>query len=136
MIQSKYVRSSGIHRTLEMISIAPKTDTEMRQKITAESAARYYESCIAPLLVDGYATALGDGTYQITDEGREKLEQLGPSKAKLPYRKPATLKDREIYMAEEIRMRPVRPGADDHEQVPSLVGNRRYFRDGRMQAYD
>jgi len=136
MIQSKYVRSSGIHRTLEMISIAPKTDTEMCQKITTESSARYYESCIAPLVVDGYATALGDGTYQITDEGREKLEQLGASKSKLPYKKPMTWMERGRYLAEEIRMRPVRPGADDHEQVPSLVGNRRYFRDGRMQAYD
>lgn len=136
MIQSKYVRSSGIHRTLEMISIAPKTDTEMRQKITTESSARYYESCLEPLLVDGYATKLKDGSYQITDEGREKLEQLGAPKAKLPNRKPMTLYQRGTYIGEEIRMRPVRPGADDHEQVPSLVGNRRYFRDGRMQAYD
>jgi len=136
MIQSKYVRSSGIHRTLEMISIAPKTDTEMRQKITAESAARYYESCIAPLLVDGYATALGDGHYQITDEGREKLEQLGASKSKLPYKKPMTWMERDRYLAEEIRIRPVRPGADDHEQVPSLVGNRRFWRDGRVEIYD
>jgi hypothetical protein len=136
MIQSKYVRSSGIHRTLEMISIAPKTDTEMRQKITAECAARYYESCIAPLLVDGYATALGDGTYQITDEGREKLEQLGAPKAKLPHRRPATLYERGNYIGGEIRMRPVRPGADDHEQVPSLVGNKRIWRDGRVQAYE
>jgi hypothetical protein len=136
MIQSKYVRSSGIHRTLEMISIAPKTDTEMRQKITAESAARYYESCIAPLLVDGYAIALGDGAYQITDEGREKLEQLGASKSKLPYKKPMTWMERGRYLAEEIRIRPVRPGADDHEQVPSLVGNRRFWRDGRVEIYD
>jgi hypothetical protein len=136
MIQSKYVRSSGIHRTLEMISIAPKTDTEMRQKITAESAARYYESCIAPLLADGYATALGDGHYQITDEGREKLEQLGAPKAKLPHRRRMTLYERGTYLADEIKVRSVRPGADDHEQVPSLVGNRRFWRDGRVQAYD
>lgn len=136
MIQSKYVRSSGIHRTLEMIAIAPKTDTEMRQKITSESAARYYESCIAPLLADGYAVKLSDGAYQITDEGRDKLEKLGASKSKLPYRKPSTWMERGCYMAHEIRMRPIRPGADDHEQVPSLVGNTRYWRDGRVEVYE
>jgi len=136
MIQSKYVRSSGIHRTLEMISIAPKTDTEMRQKITTESAARYYEACLEPLLVDGYVTRLKDGSYQITDEGREKLEELGASKAKLPRTRPMTMYERGNYLAEEIKVRSVRPGADDHEQVPSLVGNQRIWRDGRVQAYE
>lgn len=29
---------------------------------------------------------------------------------------------------------PVRPGADDHEKVPSLRGTTRYFRNGRQEA--
>jgi len=28
----------------------------------------------------------------------------------------------------------VRPGSQDHEQVPSLIGNQRSYRDGRKEA--
>ena len=29
---------------------------------------------------------------------------------------------------------PVRPGAQDHEAIPSLQGSRRVYRDGRVEA--
>lgn len=43
----------------------------------------------------------------------------------------ANLSSKEPYRPQ---WRPVRPGADDHEQVPSRIGDQRVYRDGRKEA--
>jgi hypothetical protein len=133
MTASKYIRNSAIHRTLEAICMSPYTDVELKPKITRESLGRFIESCITPLLADRFIIRR-NGFYESTEAGRNRLEYLGPSKKQIPHRKPSTWMERSMYDGVELKAKAVRPGADDHEQCPSLVGNTRFWRDGREEV--
>lgn len=133
MTTSKYIRNSAIHRTLESICMAPSAAVYLRPKITQESMSRFMEYCINPLVADEFIVKKGD-VYESTEDGRNYLAQLGPTKKRMPHRKPVTLSEREIYV--EGKFMPVRPGAADHNEHPSLVGNIRKWRDGRMEVID
>ena len=133
MTTSKYIRNSAIHRTLELICMAPSHDVDLRAKITRESMGRFIESCIAPLLADKFIVKKS-GYYESTEAGRNRLEYLGPSKKQMPHKKPSTWMERPTYTGNELKDDPVRQGANDHEQCPSLVGNTRFWRDGRTEV--
>ena len=45
--------------------------------------------------------------------------------------KPAQTTSVEVYRPQWV---PVRPGAQDHERVPSRRADGRYYRDGRVEA--
>ncbi len=135
MTTSKYTRGSSIHRTLELICMTPSTKEQMKLKITKESMPRFLEACITPLLADKFIVKKDDVFYA-TEAGESKLESLGPTKKHLPHRKNKNWMDNINYSGSELTMRPIRPGADDHERCPSLVGNTRTWRDGRKETSD
>lgn len=128
---SKYGRNSQIHHTLELISKMPANEFELKPKVTREAIGRFMESCINPLLADGFIKKIGS-EYHITEAGEEKLLSLGATKKQIPKRKPSTWIERPMLV--QIKSDPIRPGADDHEKWPSLVGNTRYYRDGRVEV--
>lgn len=133
MIESKYIRNSAIHRTLEAICMSSYTDIELKPKITRESMGRFIEWCIAPLLADKFIIKR-KGVYESTEAGRNRLEHLGPSKKQIPHRKPSTWMERSMYDGAELKPKVMRPGSSDHEQCPSLMGNTRKWRDGREET--
>lgn len=133
MTVSKYTRGSSIHRTLELICMGPCIKEEMKLKITKESMPRFLDTCIAPLLADRLIVKKGD-VYHATEAGQARLETLGLTKKHLPHRKNKNWMEGIVYTGEELTMRPIRPGADDHEKVPSLMGNARRWRDGRVEV--
>lgn len=128
---SKYTRGSKIHRALSHINILPRGVIELVKLIDfGESSARFQNQILSPLVTDGFAKWAND-KLEITDAGKEKLEQMGlvkirlpNSEAKKPKHIPLNLRD---YLSPIIR-----PGADDHEQYPSRVGNSLRYRDGRV----
>lgn len=132
MTKSTYTRGSSIHRTLELICALPSTKDQMKLKITKESMPRFLDVCINPLLADKLIVKKGD-FYHATEAGVARLEVLGPTKKHLPHRKNKSWMENIVYAGKELTMRPIRPGADDHEKCPSLVGDIRKYRDGRTE---
>lgn len=131
MIASKYNRNSAIHQTLELIGKMPANEFELKSKVTREAMGRFMESCINPLIADKLIVKKGS-EYHITEAGEEKMLSLGPTKKQIPKRKPTTWMDRPMLV--QSKGDPIRPGADDHEQCPSLAGNTRKWRDGRIEV--
>jgi hypothetical protein len=113
--------------------MVPSTKEQMKLKITKESMPRFLEACINPLLADKFIVKKGD-VFHPTDAGEARLDTLGFTKKHLPHRKNKNWMDKVVYTGEELTMKPIRPGADDHERCPSLVGDTRYWRDGRKEV--
>jgi hypothetical protein len=133
MILSKYTRGSRIHKTLEMICMMPSNKEQLKNKISTESMNRFVESCIDPLLRDKFIVKNGD-LYHSTPEGEERFLLLGATKKQLPSKTNKNWVERIMYTGEELKAKPVRPGADDHEQCPSLMGDKLFWRDGRKEV--
>ena len=132
MIVSKYSRNSAIHRTLEHIVLAPMTVLSLRPMITSESMSRFVQSCIDPLMNDGYIVK--DGLIlTATEKGKEKYNEMGPIKRRLPHMAVKNWMTAPSYNGEELRNKPVRPGCNDFLSVPSLMGGKRFYRDGRVE---
>ena len=132
MIVSKYSRNSSIHRTLEHLVQIPMTAIYLRPMITNESMSRFLESCIQPLMNDGYIEK--DGMLmRATEKGREKYKEMGPVKKRLPQIVTKNWMTTPAYDGAELKRNPVRPGSDDFLNVPSLMGDKRVYRDGRVE---
>lgn len=132
MIVSKYSRNSSIHRTLEYIVQVPVTAIYLRPMITNESMSRFLESCIQPLINDGYVEK--DGLLlKATEKGREKLLEMGPVKKRLPKVVTKNWMTAPTYDGAELKRNSVRPGADRFLAVPSLIGDQRVYRDGTKE---
>ena len=132
MIVSKYSRNSSIHRTLEHLVQIPMTAIYLRPMITNESMSRFLESCIQPLMNDGYIEK--DGMLmRATEAGREKYKEMGPVKKRLPQVVTKNLMKSDPYDGAELRRNPIRPGSADFLSIPSLIGNTRFYRDGHTE---
>ena len=132
-MKAKYMRNSRIHQTLASLHLMPRNARELL-KMTgwSESMGRFEESVLNPLTNDRYATRVGI-MYTITAAGEEKLVEMGGVKLPLPKAAQKPYEFRRLDLG-DYRKAAVRPGADDHEQCPSLVGDRRIWRDGRVEA--
>lgn len=127
---SRYTRGSKIHRALAHIGILPREAQELSKLINfSESATRFQKQILEPLKNDGFAKWNGD-KIMITDQGKEKLLEMGQVKIRLPSvdnktkHTPLNLRD---YSSPVTRA-----GADDHEKYPSRVGDALRYRDGRV----
>ena len=133
MIVSKYSRNSSIHRTLEHIVQIPMTAIYLRPMITNESMSRFLESCIQPLMNDGYIEK--DWLLlKATEKGKEKYREMGPVKKRLPKIITKNWMTAPTYDGAELKRKPVRHGADQFLGIPSLIGDTRFYRDGTREA--
>lgn len=132
MIVSKYSRNSGIHRTLEYIVQVPCTAIYLRPMITNESMSRFLESCIQPLINDGYVEK--DGLLlKATEKGKQKWLEMGPVKKRLPQVVTKNWMTAPVYDGADLKRNSVRPGADQFLGIPSLIGGTRFYRDGTKE---
>jgi hypothetical protein len=127
---SKYTIGSRIHQALERICRSPVHVISLRADIKfTESIIRLKEYILDPLLKDGFVTVNAD-VYTITPMGEMKFEQMGPFKKPLS-RKSQINKFEGVYDGKELRRYEGRPGAMNHEQYPSLMGEVLVYRRSR-----
>lgn len=130
-MKSTYTRNSLIHQAMEALDRVPRSPEQLRTNLVNISIARFNEAVTEPLLRDGLARN-EDGVMWLTMLGREKIAELGMTKSRLPssykLESPKT-----SYDGAELKVRPVRIDADQHESFPSRTGNQLRYRDGRVE---
>lgn len=57
-----------------------------------------------------------------------KARNIKPNQGDLPY----WMRDRTHYMPTDMLAPAVRPGADNHQALPSRVGNKLFYRNGQV----
>ena len=131
-MKSTYTRNSLIHQALESLDRLPRAPEKLRTNLANISIARFNEAVTEPLVRDGMAR-LDGGVLVLTALGREKISELGMTKTKLPASHKNSIMN-VPYDGAELRVKPVRIGADQHENFPSRVGSKLHYRDGRVEA--
>lgn len=131
-MKSTYTRNSLIHQALESLDRQPRSPENLRTNLANISITRFNEAVTEPLLRDGLARNQ-DGMMWLTALGREKIAELGMTKTKLPNSHKHEI-SKLPYNGAELRVKPVRQGADQHESFPSRVGSRLSYRDGRVEV--
>jgi len=131
-MKSTYTRNSVIHRAFESLDRLPRSLEQLRTKLSNISITRFNEAVTNPLVQDKLAR-IEFGMLCLTDLGRDKLAELGATKTKLPSTHKFEISE-DPYLGEELKVKPVRPGADQHEKFPSRVGSRFHYRDGRVEV--
>jgi len=131
-MKSTYTRNSLIHQAMESLDRVPRSPEQLRTNLANISIARFNEQVTEPLFRDGLAR-YEDGVMWLTALGREKIAALGMTKSKLPASHKLEL-PRTPYDGAELRTRPVRIDADQHESYPSRAGNQLRYRDGRVES--
>lgn len=137
MSTGKVVANAGSHRILDALASGPKDLLELKNVVGAiNSRARFESEYMGRMLENGYVRRDEDGFWHSTDEGRKKYEELGPVLAKF---KPMVAGPRIANNGLEIthtlmeKPQPVRSGGLDFAKLPSRVGNRLYYPDGRIE---
>ena len=132
-MQPKYTRMSRIHQALCKIEHKSMDIGTWRVASQFKDSTKIFDqSVIQPLVNDGMILRR-ELYYHITPKGSEKLDELGR------YAQNATRTRREPrqflpYDGNELVVKSVRVGADDHFQFPSRRGNTLFYRDGREVA--
>lgn len=139
MNTGKVVANAGSHRIMYALSFGPAPSRELKVIAGAiNSVSRFDGEYMARLVSNGFVRRHEGDKWALTKRGHEKLEELGPAKGLRPRRAPSAalqaVVDRPIYdPSAEIPM-PIRPGAEDFLKYPSRMGNRLYYRDGRIET--
>jgi hypothetical protein len=131
-MNSTYTRNSLIHQAMESLDRLPRFPEQLRTSLANISIARFNEAVTEPLLRDGLAKN-DNGVMVLTALGREKISQLGMTKLKLPSSHKNFIMN-VPYDGAELRIKPVRQGAEQHESFPSRVGSQLRYRDGRVEV--
>ena len=131
-MNSKYTRNSLIHRAMQSLDRFPRSPEQLRTSLAHMSIVRFNEAVTEPLWRDGLANNEG-GMISLTKLGRDKLAELGAVKEKLPSSHRAAI-IHQPYDGSELKIKPIRNGAEHHEDHPSRIGNRLTYRDGRVEV--
>lgn len=136
MITGKIVANAGSHRILAALQEQPRSTKELKNVVGAiNSVARFEGEYMGRLEQAGYVHRI-DGLWALTPEGSAKLAQVGPISARSPtVAGPRTYRTTGVYRPEQYQ-RPMRPGSQDFLKFPSRVGNRLYYRDGRVETLE
>jgi hypothetical protein len=131
-MNSTYTRNSLIHQAMESLDRLPRSPEQLRTNLANISINRFNEAVTEPLLRDGLAR-IEDNVMVLTALGREKISELGMTKTKLPASHKNSIMN-VAYDGAELRVKPVRLGAEQHESFPSRTGNQLHYRDGRSEV--
>ena len=129
---AKFIRNSMLHRALDVLSRTPMTEQELKRTIQfTSSVPRFNQHIIIPL-TNNFMTKRRDSVYHLTQTGEDTLQTLG----RIKIRMPSTEKfiPTGSYDGHELKVSAVRRGADDHMMLPSRVGDKLFYRDGRTEA--
>ena len=117
---------------MEALERLPRSPEQLRTNLANISIGRFNEAVTEPLLRDGLAR-IENNVMVLSALGREKISFLGMTKTKLPASHKAALMN-VPYDGAELRVKPARPKADQHEGFPSRNGNQLHYRDGRVES--
>ena len=134
MTTGKVVANAGSHRILEALAASAKDTKELKRIVGAiNSVSRFDGEYMARMVRNGYVCKHGD-KWHITEAGRERLVALGPlidkSSNVATSRTPAAFT---AFSGVLGGTRPIRPGALDYMGLPSIQGNKRIYKDGRIE---
>lgn len=131
-MKSTYTRNSLIHQAMEALERLPRSPEQLRTNLANISIRRFNEAVTEPLLQDGLARIEGN-VMVLSALGREKISALGMTKTKLPASHKAALMN-VPYDGAELKAKPARTNAEQHESFPSRNGNQLHYRDGRVEV--
>lgn len=133
----KVVANAGSHRILDALASGPKDVTELKIVVGAiNSRSRFESEYMGRMLDNGYVRQDKHGLWHLTKSGRKKYEELGPVER---TRKPVVAGPRVANNGLELqhtlaeKPQPIRAGAMDFANLPSRIGNKRYYPDGRIE---
>lgn len=132
MIKSKYMRNSRIHRALEKLRLAPQRYSDIKKMIVGTTTqSRFDDEIMSPLLNDKFII-LKDDFYHLTKDGEEKYVELGAVIAHTKHGAPSNTinKVSGLYVMADSYKDAMRPGANDHFNHPSRIGDKLTYRNG------
>jgi len=130
--EAKFFRNSMLHRALDVLSHSPLNELDLKRSIGfSASVPRFNQHIIIPL-VNNNMVKRREAVYHLTSVGEDTLQTLGRIKIKLPSS--TKFVPTGSYDGHELKVAAVRPGADNHMQLPSRVGDMLFYRDGRVEA--
>lgn len=138
MNTGKVVANAGSHRILYALSLGAHTSKELKNIVGAiNSVARFDGEYMARLVSNGYVARDADYWF-LTKPGREKLEDLGPARGlrlrgSMATQRVSSFSSNETYNPANYPPLPRRPGSEDFLDCPSRMGDKLYYRDGRIK---
>ena len=138
MNTGKVVANAGSHRIMYALSFGPAHSKDLKVIAGAiNSVSRFDGEYMARLVSNGFVRRVED-RWALTKRGHEKLEELGPAKGiRLRRSYSPVLQaviDRPPYDPSQEIPTPRRPGSEDFLKYPSRMGNKLYYRDGRIET--
>lgn len=134
MTTGTVVANAGTHRILEALASGPKGTYELKRIVGAvNSVSRFEGEYMARMVQNGYA--YGKGMYwYITKAGRRKYAELGPvhEKAMTAVALPRTPLEFTAFKSIYDKPQPVRAGSMEFAKLPSRIGDKLYYPDGRI----
>ena len=133
MTTGRVVANAGTHRLLEALASGPKLISELKRVVGAVNGNNRFESeYMERMRSNGYACKKGY-RWHITKAGMRMLERLGPTMLpKVSVAQPRTPLSFSGFTPIYDRPQPARAGSLDFKQLPSRVGNKLYYPDGRV----
>ena len=128
------MRNSRIHRALEKLRLSPQKYSEIKKLIVGTTTqSRFDDEIMNPLLNDKFII-LKDEFYHITKAGEEKYVELGIVITHTKVGAPAntTSKVTGLYVMADSYKDAMRPGANDHFNHPSRIGDKLTYRTGKV----
>jgi len=136
VITGKVVANAGSHRILAALGDGPCDSRKLKDIVGAiNSVARFDGEYMARLEHSSYVRRKGDLWY-LTEAGHEKLESLGPVRrpGKTSVAASRTTVGVGILDPKMYQQSWTRPGSEDFLKFPSRMGNKLYYRDGRVET--
>lgn len=140
MSTGKVVANAGSHRILDALASGSKDLVQLKNVVGAiNSRSRFESEYMGRMIENGYVKRDDLGMWHLTHAGRKKYEELGPIPKRL---KPVLVGPRVANNGLELqhtlaqKPAPVRGGAMDFAKLPSRIGNKLYYPDGRIEEVD
>lgn len=133
---SRYTKNSKIHQALEALSFLPVEALELRRKIGFRESMQRFEHYIVLPLTGDKMVKLVDYKFVITELGLQRLSELGSVKKVLAATPPRNFVPQDItpYAGNELKAQQTRPEANIHLGIPSRIGNKLHYSDGRVES--
>jgi hypothetical protein len=126
------VKNAGSHRILHALYSGPKDSKYLKHIVGAiNSIARFDGEYMHRLEVHGLVRKK-NGLWFLTEEGRVKAHELGPTGAPRVNVVKHNNWKAGTYRPSDYQ-RPMRPGSEDFLALPSRMGDRLFYRDGTQK---
>lgn len=133
----KVVANAGSHRILDALADGPKHLLELKLIVGAiNSRSRFQSEYMGRMLENGYVRQDKEGMWHLTKSGRKKYDEIGPvARIVRPEVAGPRLANNGLEVRHTLveKPQPMRAGAMDFAKLPSRIGNKLYYPDGRIE---